>query len=439
MAGALWGCDEPPPNVVVPLDLSVAAVREPVVPPRTPAPEGTAPTATPTVAPAAPPATPTAPPTPSVTAAPSAPAATGKTPVLFIRAGRCGECHEHFRKEWNASAHVKATRSAAFQRSLVAASDSPGGGGLREACQTCHLPSLHYGQPDEAPGNPSEGVSCDGCHTLSAVKVEPRGATMTFDPGSGKKYGPIVGATGHYFHDMAYSALHAKSEVCAGCHHMTALAAGGKLREVPVVLDYSDWLRVGKGKPCQDCHMPSRGTEPVARGAKPRPNVPSHGFPGAVALGKATRLEAALRGRPGEVAVTIQHGAGHMLPSGYVDRRLLLRAEYQGPDGSKLATEERAFGVFLVDEAGQPAPFFRAVRVKEERRIAPGRPHTETFVLPQPGVAGAVSVAAAPARVVFSLVSAPTAPELRAVYGEPELAVIKSVTLNLPQRPGGKL
>ena len=25
---------------------------------------------------------------------------------------------------------------------------------------------------------------------------------MTFDPSSGKKYGPILGASGHYFHDM---------------------------------------------------------------------------------------------------------------------------------------------------------------------------------------------------------------------------------------------
>jgi hypothetical protein len=440
--------------VVVPLDLAMPGVREPVrapvAPPRTP--EVTAPTATPpAAAPADPPAVapnatattaataPATAPSPSLTATASPQAAGSKTPGLFIRAGRCGECHEHFRSEWNASAHVKATRSAAFQRSLAAAAETPGNSGIREVCLTCHLPSLRFGQPDEAPGNPSEGVSCDGCHTLSAVKVEPKSATMTFDPGSGKKYGPIVGATGHYFHDMGYSALHAKSEVCAGCHHMTALLTGGKLREVPVVLDYSDWLRVGKGKACQDCHMPSRGTEPVARGAKPRPNVPSHSFPGAVLLGKATRLEAAVRGRPGEVAVTIQHGAGHMMPSGYVDRRLLLRAEYQGPDGSKLAIEERSFGVFLVDEAGQPAPFFRAARVKEDRRIAPGRPHIETFVLPQPGVPGAVSVAAAPARVVFSLVAAPTAPELRAVYGEPELAVIKSVTLNLPQRPGGKL
>jgi hypothetical protein len=427
----LGGCDDPPPNVVVPLDLS-SSLASPVVR------DLTAPKPADLAAPAADPR-----PEAKVDSGGAGGGAAHKGPSLFVRAGRCGECHERFRTEWTASAHAKATRSAAFQRGLSAAGDTPGGtgpGGLREACMSCHLPSQRFGQPDEAPGSPSEGVSCDGCHTLSAIKVEARSAAMTFDPGSGKKYGPIVGATGHYFHDMAYSAVHAKSEICAGCHHLTALSAGGKVRDIPVVLDYSDWQKVGRGKTCQDCHMPSRGTEPVARGAKPRPDVPSHGFPGAVALGsKGTQLTAAPRGKPGEIAVTIQHSAGHLLPSGFVDRRLLLRAEYKSAEGQTLGAEDRVFGIFLVDEAGQPAPFFRAARIKSERRIAPGKPHVEVFQVPQPDVPGGVAVTAAPARVVFSLVSAPTAPELRSVYGEPELTVIKSVSLNLPQRSGGKL
>lgn len=438
----LGGCDEPPPNVVVPLDLAApggAQVREPVAPPapRPAASDQAAPAAT-APQPEPGPAATAAPAVTTAGAATAAAPANGKGPSLFVRAGRCSECHEHFRVEWNGSAHFKATRSAAFQKSLVAVGETPANSGLREACMLCHLPSQRFGQPDESPGNPSEGVSCDGCHTLSAVKIEAKQAVMTFDPGSGKKYGPIVGATGHYFHDMAYSPLHAKSEVCAGCHHMTALPTPGG-RPIPVVLDYVDWQRFGKGKACQDCHMPSRGTEPVARGAKPRPNVPSHSFPGAVQLGKATKLEAAATRKPGEVAVTLLHNAGHMVPSGFVDRRLILRAEYQSADGQPLGAEERAFGVFLVDEADKPAPFFRAARIKEDRRIAPGKPHVELFQVPQPGTPGLVTVAAPPARVTFSLVSSPTAKELRAVYGEPELAVIKSVTLNLPQRTGGKL
>lgn len=335
------------------------------------------------------------------------------------------------RGDWVESAHARASRSAAYRKSLDAASDR-----LRTLCQTCHLPSFAFGQPDESPSLPSEGVSCDGCHTLSAVKVGATQASMSFDPGSGKKYGPILGASGHYFHDMAYSVLHTRSDLCAGCHHLTAYEVGGQTRSIPVVTDYTDWLRYGRGKTCQDCHMPSRGTEPVARGSRPRPNVPGHTFPGAAALGKLLRLEISSKGRGGEVVAEFSHNAGHQLPSGYVDRRLLVRAEFFGAGGEKLATEERSYGIFLVDDSDKPAPFFRAARVKEDRRLVPGRPYRESFRIPSSGTGGP---GAAPTRVQISLIGAATAPELSAVYGQPELSVLKSASHVLPVRPGGKL
>ena len=89
------------------------------------------------------------------------------------------------RTDWSGSAHSRASHSPAYRKSLAAA------GELAALCQSCHLPSLAYGQPDEQAGRPSEGVSCDGCHTLSAVTVAKTQATMKFDPSSGSKYGPI--------------------------------------------------------------------------------------------------------------------------------------------------------------------------------------------------------------------------------------------------------
>ena len=354
---------------------------------------------------------------------------------LFVRSSRCGECHEKMRIEWLESAHAKASHHAGYRRALATAPDA-----VRVLCESCHLPSRAYGQPDEEPNRPSEGVSCDGCHTLSAVQVSKTSTTMTFDPSSGKKYGPIVGASGHYFHDMAYSVLHTKSEMCAGCHHMTAFTVGSTTHEIPVVTDYSDWQRLGKGEQCQDCHMPSRGTEAVARGSKPRANVPSHLFPSSAALSKLIKFELSPKSKPGELSIDIQHNAGHMMPSGYVDRRLLVRAEFFGADGAKLATEDRAYGIFLADESGQPAPFWKASKVKEDRRMTPGKQYIETFKIPQAGAsaAGKPTIAAAPVRVTISLLAAPTAPELSATYGEPELSVLKSSSHNLPLRPGGK-
>lgn len=371
------------------------------------------------------------------------PAAPGKV-GLFVRSSRCGECHEKFRNEWTGSAHSRANRTPAYRKVLDTATPA-----LRQLCQSCHLPSVAYGQPDDEPNRPSEGVSCDGCHTIKQVTVTPAAAAIQFDPASGSKYGPIVGASGHYFHDMAYSVLHTKSELCAGCHHRMEFQLGAEKHAIPVVLSYSDWQKFGKGKQCQDCHMPSRGTEEVARGSKPRPNVPSHAFGGALAWGKLIRLELATVAKPGEISVEIQHNAGHSLPSGYVDRRMLLRVEFFAANGAKIATEERSYGMKLVDAAGQPAPFFQAVRIAEDHRLVPGRVHVETFKLPTaaapsappppsaPPATAPAPAAAVPAKVTLSLVAAGTAPELRAVYGEPALVVIKTTSHPLPVRIGG--
>lgn len=364
----------------------------------------------------------------------AASAALGKA-TLFVRSSRCGECHEKFRIEWSGSSHARANRTPAYRKVIDTASPA-----LRQLCQGCHLPSLAFGQPDDEPNRPSEGVSCDGCHTIKQVQVTPAQATAAFDPSSGAKYGPIVGASGHYFHDMAYSVLHTKSELCASCHHRMEFQLGSEKRAIPVVLSYSDWQKYGKGKQCQDCHMPSRGTEEVARGSKPRANVPSHAFGGALAWGKLIRLELSANAKPGEVSVEIQHNAGHALPSGYVDRRLLLRAEFFAANGTKLSTEERSYGMVLADAAGQPAPFFQAVSIKEDRRLIPGRVHSEAIKLPAaatpPGAPAATNAPAA-AKVTLSLIAAGTAPELRATYGEPSLVVIKTASFPLPFRIGG--
>lgn len=420
-AALLLGCDDPappPPSGKAAVQDQSQSGRAAATGPITP------------IAPAdrSPPAA--APDSGAVVAAPPPAVSPVKVPSLFVRSGRCAECHETMRGEWASSAHARASHSAAYRKSLAAAPAE-----LVGQCQSCHLPSLAAGQPSEEPGRPSEGVSCDGCHTISAVQVQKTAAAMTFDPSSGKKYGPIPGASGHYFHDMAFSQLHQRSEFCAGCHHLTTLKVAGSERQIPVVTDFSDWQRSGCKKSCQDCHMPSRGSAAVARGSQPRPNVPSHAFPGAAALGKLVKFELAARNKPGEIAVEISHSAGHMLPSGFVDRRLLVRAEWLGEGGSKLGTEDRVYGIMLSDDAGQPVPFYAATRIKQDRRMAPGKSYIESFRIP-PATPG--SPAAGPVKLTLSLIAAPTAPDLSAVYGEPELTVLRSTSANVPLRAGGK-
>lgn len=184
--------------------------------------------------------------------------------------------------------------------------------------------------------------------------------------------------------------------------------------------------------------MPSRGTEPVAKGAKPRSNVPAHIFADTARLGTQIRFEPLPKSKPGEITVALQHSAGHMLPSGFVERRIIVRAEFFDHGGAKVATLDRSYGIKLVDSAGQPAPFFRAARVAEDRRMAPGRQYTESFAVPAAPALPSPAAPSAATRVTLSLLAAPTAPELSAVYGEPELTVLKSTSLTLPSRPGGR-
>jgi hypothetical protein len=148
--------------------------------------------------------------------------------------------------------------------------------------------------------------------------------------------------------------------------------------------------------------------------------VPSHACPGAAALGKQLRLDVSVDRHDGMLTVEMAHSAGHPLPSGYVDRRLIVRATYYDPAGAVLSFEDRAFGIFLAGKDGRPAPFFRAVRVTEDRRLLPGRTYALTFKIPEAGKGPA------PGRVIVSLLAARTAPELSAVYGEPDLLVLKT-------------
>jgi hypothetical protein len=342
----------------------------------------------------------------------------------FSRSKRCGECHERIHDEWQTSAHARATTSKAYTRALGSLPQE-----TRALCQRCHLPGLVFGQAPDAPGRPSEGVSCDGCHLVRSVQLGEGGGAPDYDAVSGKKYGPLADPAGNYFHGMARSDLHTRSEQCAACHHMLSFTLGADARNIPVVTDYQGWQRHGRERPCQGCHMPSRGTMPVARGSRPRKDVPAHAFPASASRG--LRLEHAVDLRAGLLTVELTHGAGHPLPSGYVDRRLILQVVFQNRAGTEVARAERAFGVFLDDTAGKPAPFFQAARVREDRRLVPDKTHAFEFDIPEP-----VEPGREPARAVITLYAAATAPELAAAYGPPELVPLKTATRSLGTAAG---
>jgi hypothetical protein len=127
----------------------------------------------------------------------------------------------------------------------------------------------------------------------------------------------------------------------------------------------------------------------AARGAPQRGNVPHHGFLGRT--GDLRRQAASLRltvsdagDRVGAAVELRNEGAGHRIPTGLPERRLVLRVRTLADSGAELDRGERSYGRVLVDASGTPVPFPSAVRVAADDRLAPGEVRQERFQLRAP-------------------------------------------------------
>jgi len=287
--------------------------------------------------------------------------------VLAYPAIRCAECHNKMHDEWTTSAHARAAQGPLYRKMREQARD------LGAGCDDCHAPlakRLPAGDLAIA-----EGVTCEVCHNIKAVSARSAGAGFELHLDR-VKYGPLCDAKDHYFHRMGCSPLHGQGELCAGCHlYYRALPGGG---ELPVYTEYEEWHEGPyQARECQSCHMPGARVE-VADGAGVRDGVGHHGWLGeqkdlrqralaasavVTAVGDRLRIDARVE----------NVGAGHAVPSGQPERRIVVRATALAASGSKHAATERAFGRILVDAAGKPAPFYAATRVLSDDRIPPGQ------------------------------------------------------------------
>ncbi|CAN5911018.1 hypothetical protein BH11MYX3_BH11MYX3_14940 [soil metagenome] len=300
--------------------------------------------------------------------------------VFLHGAGRCGECHEKMFDEWETSAHARAASSPLFKAAAAAANQT--------SCLECHAPLLA-----EAPKDiiASEGVTCDVCHTLRDPKPSKAGRGFRLAVDDMVKFGPRCDLKDHYFHRMGCSPDHQQAELCGSCHWWEP-------RGVPVFTEYADWKAgpaAAANQPCQDCHMPKEKAS-LAVGAPARTNVPHHGMLGLAAdlRARALGLEVAVKDEAGTLAVTVSvknEGAGHHVPGGLPERRLVVVTRIVDAAGAEVAIERRILGRVLVDAKGVEVPFWRALKVGSDSRIAPGATWSETFSF-TPAGAGTVEV-----------------------------------------------
>ena len=301
----------------------------------------------------------------------------------------CGTCHRDIYRMWRASAHANSMEGVVFL-GIFRDTEAREGPEVARVCLGCHAPLVALNHDEALEKKVTwEGVSCDACHSLVSVELSPAGATQVFDPGPVKR-GPIRDAAS-MGHRVAYSELHTKALVCAGCHEFR------NAEGIPIITTYSEWERSAAargGRTCQTCHMGLARADVVDPKVKrvERAEVNLHQGPGGHSLDQLHEaLAVALRpGREGDdlvIEVRIANkGAGHAVPTGMPGRRVILAVDVRTSDG-KTFREGRTYGRFFRDAAGRTISrdgecFTPGVSLESDTRIRADEQRVEKFRFP---------------------------------------------------------
>jgi hypothetical protein len=136
-------------------------------------------------------------------------------------------------------------------------------------CAACHVPAAaakpgltYAANPNQARGIEKEGVFCEFCHKIGAVKLDPA-SQMPYPnmPGvlSIRLFRPFdddqlfFGNFDDVTRRVSYLPLYEQSAYCAPCHHSV-------FWDTTIYNSYGEWLNSpysdpDSGKTCQDCHM----------------------------------------------------------------------------------------------------------------------------------------------------------------------------------------
>ncbi len=308
----------------------------------------------------------------------------------FTPAEVCGACHKQHYEEWKGSAMGNSLKNAEPMIELFETGLDLRGAPAEdvEFCLECHAPLALVGTLDLDRKRPlsREGVTCDVCHTVTAVHAGPTPAEITWDP-KGPRRGPLSADEAiSAFHETAQSPLFANSELCAGCHLSSWPSTG-----VPLDFTWQEWADSPwpqRGYGCASCHMATYqgSSAPDA----PERTLHRHDFPGGgdpALVRSAAQIE--VKAVDEEVVVTVvNNGTGHALPTGngsYPVVILTLRALDEA--GTEVYVDTREYGLTFVDGRGVPTtdPTV-AVEVASDTTLQPMKPRFERFEVPKTAV-----------------------------------------------------
>ena len=316
-------------------------------------------------------------------------------PGKFVSSQVCGACHQDIYRMWKEnSIHARATTDPLFKAAFQQAEETHGEA-VREVCLSCHAPTTIVTKDYQLKtGLSQEGVPCDFCHSVKAVKLEQSRASkhpFVLDVGLVKR-GPLPDAQ-PTIHEAAYSELHTDSLFCAGCHEYTNEKGGH------VLSTYTEWKKgpyPAQKFNCQTCHMQiyfsSLVVNPVSQKLN-RKLINLHHVPGGHSpeqLKRALAIEITDIIRASNrmiVNIRVVNQSGHAVPTGLPTKEMRLQVDAKPSDGGKSHHDERVYQRVLVNEKGEELNnearlFMEAKRVRKDTRLKPGESRLEQFTFP---------------------------------------------------------
>jgi hypothetical protein len=334
------------------------------------------------------------------------------------KSGNCANCHAETYREWAASGHSRSASGRRFRNLYEGTNwngeDGVGWGLLKDypdgagVCASCHAPAI----PDDdrasrddlrhLSGVATHGVHCDYCHKIADVGAGTAGLTHgRFNlrlkrPASATAeqlfFGPLDDVDRG---EDAFSPLYHESRYCASCHE-------GVVFGVHVYSTYSEWLTSPARREGKQCQMTPTGTmaniAPGRGGIERDPKtLANHRFFAPDRddmLRRSVRLDVEARHTAGGVRAVARIGAenvGHRVPTGFIDRHLILTIDALDAGGKRVAVQTgpklpeatgpqmtgqpgRLFAKLLPGRDGKaPAPFWLAGGEPEDNRLRPDR------------------------------------------------------------------
>ncbi len=305
----------------------------------------------------------------------------------------CRECHSDIFELWKSSLHAKSYENPTFRATFMTIRFSCGEE-LAKDCLRCHAPRA-YLTGDFQPDSPAmiEGVSCSFCHSIRSIKHGNIDTYYDLDT-SGMIYGPYETQMDTAGHDVSYSPLFLRSELCAGCHdYVNDFGVG-------ILETFEEWEASPYPRQevhCQNCHMPIIPDLSVADNFETVGYyVTAHEFKGGhsnINLAYAAELEtmARMENRQVDVEVRITNSeSGHKLPTGIPSRKLVLEVTLRSAyDSAEVSVVRKVYRKVLTDKYGTiienvPDMFLTATDVYSDNRIEPKETRIENFVFDVP-------------------------------------------------------